>query len=286
MQRCAFLTLEDRSDFCIYDHLLFEPLARVGWQVQEIPWTAEVDDWSIFDAVVVRSTWDYQSDPQKFLSVLELIESQTRLFNSAAVCRWNLDKIYLQELESLGVPTVPTEWGTELDLALIDKALLRFSSQKLIVKPRIGANADDTYVLSSVEDESRRSALRVFSKQPFLLQPFLPSILECGEYSLFYFGGQLSHAILKQPAQGDFRVQEEHGGRITLVPAPEEIRAVADHAMSCVGESLLYGRVDVVRLAAGGAAVMELELIEPSLYFDQDREASERFVGAFLSMLR
>ena len=260
-------------------------MEKAGWFVEEVPWTADIEDWSMFDAVVIRSTWDYQSDPVRFMAVLDRIESQTLLFNSARVCRWNLDKIYLKDLHHQGVPIVPTEWGSELSAELAGSAMERFNRQKLIVKPRVGANADDTFILSTEGDASWRSAFSAFKRRPFLLQPFVASVVQTGEYSLFYFAGKHSHTILKQPAVGDFRVQEEHGGLITLAAAPDDIRAVADHAMRCAGESLLYGRADVVRLDSGSAAVMELELIEPSLYFDQDSEAPQRFVDAFLSML-
>lgn len=105
---CAFLTLEDRTGFYIYDHLLFEPLAKLGWSVVEIPWDRQDIEWRKFDAVVIRSTWDYQKTPEKFLSTLEAIERVTNLCNPVDICRWNLYKRYLRDLQAKGVPIVPT----------------------------------------------------------------------------------------------------------------------------------------------------------------------------------
>ena len=102
MARCAFLTLEEPLDFYIYDRLLVEPFAAAGWEVRELPWSEPAVDWSRFDAVIVRSTWDYQNHLEPFLQTLERIESQTRLFNSLAICQWNSNKRYLRDLEGRG----------------------------------------------------------------------------------------------------------------------------------------------------------------------------------------
>lgn len=284
MRRCAFLTLEDRGDFYIYDQLLFEPLAARGWSAQELPWSRSGVAWNQYDAVVIRSTWDYQDHLAQFLQVLETIEAQTRLFNSTAICRWNSHKQYLKDLELRGVPTVPTIFAGSLEEASLERAFSALRSERLVVKPAIGANADNAFVLDALQPATWSEALAVFAQRDLLMQPFLASIQTEGEFSLFYFGGRFSHAIQKVPAAGDFRVQEEHGASITPVNAAGEALQVGEQCMAALDQSLLYARVDLVRIATGQLAVMEVELIEPSLYFEHDDGAAERFAAAFVTM--
>ncbi|MGY8690993.1 MAG: hypothetical protein ACKVHP_25045 [Verrucomicrobiales bacterium] len=113
-----------------------------------------------------------------------------------------------------------------------------------------------------------------------MLQPFIPDVIATGEHSLFYFGGQFSHCVLKTPTTGDFRVQEEHGGLIeTAVPA-KDLLAAGQRVIDAIGTSLLYARVDLVRMPDGAPALMEVELIEPSLYFNYDDLSPVKFAEA------
>jgi glutathione synthase/RimK-type ligase-like ATP-grasp enzyme len=284
MRRCALLTLEDRDGFYIYDHLLFEPLAHRGWRAEEIAWSRPDVDWSSYDAVVIRSTWDYQNHIEVFLATLAGIEAQTRLFNPLSVCRWNSHKSYLRALAARGVPTVPALWEPRLDAEVLRRAAAHFECEQLIAKPCVGANADHTYRLAMADPAARNAALTAFADREVIVQPFVDSILDEGEYSLFYFGDEFSHAIRKRPAAGDFRVQEEHGGIIEAVTAPGELRQAAVQALAALEETLLYARIDFVTLADGSPALIEMELIEPSLYFDQCPQAPEHFAAVFERM--
>lgn len=286
MPSCAFLTLEDPTDFCIYDHLLVDPLGRLGWSVEEVPWDRPGVEWGFYDAVIIRSTWDYQSAPDAFLAALASIESATRLFNPASICRWNLDKRYLQNLSDKGVSIVPTSWLDRLTPAYIETAFTRSGGDRLVAKPLVGANADDTFVLLANDRGSWDAAIEVFGRRELMLQPFVDSVQSEGEYSLFYFAGALSHAIVKRPAEGDFRVQEEHGGIIVPVNASRDMIEAAGTAIGALDQTLLYARVDLVRLADGQPALMEMELIEPSLYFEQCAGSAENFAKAFVAMAR
>ena len=284
-RNCAFLTLEDRSGFCIYDHLLFAPLANVGWTAVEIPWNRPDVEWASFEAVIIRSTWDYQKTPGQFLSTLEAIEGVTTLYNPVAICRWNLNKRYLRDLQDRGVPIVPTYWLERLDEASLEALFSESAAPRLVAKPLVGANADDAFVLKSRETGSWVEALRIFADREVMVQPFVDSIVSEGEYSLFYFGGRLSHAIVKRPAAGDFRVQEEHGGIIAPVTPHEDLVRAGNQAIAAIGTTLLYARVDLVRLTSGQPALMEMELIEPSLYFDQDPNSAAIFAEEFTRMV-
>ncbi len=284
MKRVAFLTLENRGDFYVYDSLLFAPLEALGWHAEEVSWSRPGVPWDQYDAVVIRSTWDYQGRPADFLKTLERIDSVSRLFNPLSVCRWNMNKRYLRDLQGQGVGIVPSLWLESLHRPALEESFATLGSERVVVKPQIGANADDTFVVTVQAPASWDAPLRVFAQKPLIIQPFVNAVLEEGEYSLFYFGGHYSHAIRKRPAPGDFRVQEEHGGQISSAEPSRSMRALASKALQAVDAPLLYARVDVILGDQGIPWLMELELIEPSLYFEQCTEAPERFARAFESM--
>lgn len=284
MKQCAFLTLADRGEYTITDHLAIEPLRLLDWETIEVPWDAPGMDWARFDAVVIRSTWDYHEHAERYLAVLAKIESETQLFNPLSVCRWNLDKRYLRDLESRDVPIVPTIWLDRLDAARIPELFSELGRREIVVKPTVGANAHGAFVLRESDPAAWGPALTRLQERATLVQPFVNSVVEEGEVSLFYFGGVYSHAVLKTPRDGDFRVQEEHGGSVRTVSAAAGFEEAGRRALDAVPETLLYARVDLVRLADGTAAVMELELIEPSLYFTTDERAPRRFASALEMM--
>ena len=284
-RNCAFLTLEDRTGYYIYDHLLFDPLAKLGWLVEEIPWNRHNVEWRRFDAVVIRSTWDYQRVPEKFLSALEEIENVTKLYNPVDICRWNINKRYLRDLQSKGVPIVPTCWLEGLGQHAIESVFQTSAAKRLVAKPLIGANANDTFVLKFKDLESWNNAINVFADREVMLQPFIDSIQVEGEYSLFFFGGHYSHAVVKCPADGDYRVQEEHGGIICSINPAEDLIRAGTRAVEAIEKTLLYARVDLVRLKSGQPALIEMELIEPSLYFEYCPNSTEMFAAQFDRMV-
>lgn len=281
LRRCAFLSTDDLDGFVVYDQLAIPPLERRGWSVDTVSWRSRDVDWSAYEVVVIRSPWDYQSEPNAFLDVLAAIDrSPARLENALAVVRWNLAKTYLRQLEERGVRVVPTRWFDDWDGRSVAAAFDAFENDEIILKPTIGANADDTFRVRRDALARRTPELAArFRRRPHMAQPFVESVLRDGEISLFYFGGAYSHAVRKVPRAGDFRVQEEHGGRIHPYHADAALQAAAKAAIAGVGEPLLYARADFVA-HDGGFALMELELVEPSLYFDMDACAPERFAAA------
>ncbi|HSR69127.1 MAG TPA: hypothetical protein VLU25_14420 [Acidobacteriota bacterium] len=282
MKRCAFLTLSDAADFVIDDQLAYRPLRELGWQVEAVPWR-DSRAWDSFHAVVIRSPWDYQNDPEAFLAVLERIEnSRAQLFNSLDLVRWNLSKTYLRDLEARGVPIIPTCWLNRVEPGRIGDLFETVGNEQIVIKPVIGANADGAYRLD--RGALRRMGSEVesyYSQRPLMAQPFVRSVLEEGEYSLFYFNGQYSHAILKTPKDQDFRVQEEHGADIRSVLPEESILNAGRSTIEALPEPPLYARADYVRANHGsGFWLVELELIEPSLYLRMSPSAPARFAHA------
>ncbi len=279
MRRAAFLTLEDRGDYVIDDALAVAELGLRGWRVDEVPWRRDAD-WRSFDAVVIRTTWDYQRDLDGFLAKLAAIEATgARLANDLALVRWNARKTYLRDLAARGVPVVPTRWGEGLDADGVRG--LCASLGECVIKPVVSANADDTYrVAPGLADADAEGIAARFAARAWMAQPFVRSVVDEGERSAFYFGGAYSHAIVKVPRAGDFRVQEEHGGSITAVAPDAALRAAADRVMAALGPAPLQARVDLVRLDDGSLALMELEAIEPSLYFRAHPGAARNFADA------
>lgn len=274
--------MDDMAGYVSDDDLAIEPLTSLGWHVETVSWRDRNVDWSRFDLVVIRTTWDYQKYPDEFIATLERVDAATRLENSLDIVRWNIDKRYLRELENRGVRIVPTIWDGLYESIWFDQWLDEFKTDEIIIKPTVSATAQNTFRLREFDLRLEAS----FSDRSFMIQPFLTSIVDEGEYSLFFFSGDLSHAIRKAPEAGDFRVQEEHGGIITPFEPDAELLKAAQYAIDAVGKSLLYTRVDLVRAADGRLALMELELIEPALYLRTDAGAPARFARAIDALVK
>lgn len=279
MRKLCFLSMDSLDGYVSDDGLAISPLRELGWEVETISWRSKTADWNAYEAVIVRTPWDYQKDPANFIGVLrEIKSSKARLENPLSTIEWNLSKLYLKGLEEIGIRIVPTLWGEGF---LSDRSFRKwqayFSQEELIIKPLISATAEDTYRLNSFIPE----LTPVFAEKPFMVQPFMQGIIAEGEYSLFYFAGEYSHAILKSPKPEDFRVQEEHGGVISAVVPEHKLIKAAEKALAAIGKPLLYARADFVRDSKGEFCLMELELIEPALYLRMEEGAPARFAAAF-----
>ena len=278
MKRCAFLTLDDPGDFVIDDALAVAPLEALGWHVDTVPWTQTASSWSDWDAVVVRSTWDWFDAPDAFLATLRAIDAVTRLANPLPLMEWNLEKTYLRDVEVHGVAIVPTLWLAGFDEDARQRCRDHFAGAGFVLKPVVGANGEDAFLVRDARDEAR--ARERLGDRACMAQPFRASVLTEGEYSVFLFAGEISHAVLKRPAAGEFRSQEERGAGIERVVPDDALRAAARHAVHSLDPPPLYARADFVRGPTGGFELMELELMEPSLYLRTDADAPARFARA------
>ena len=280
-RRCAYLTMDDMSNFVADSDLSFAPMAELGWEVEMVPWRRDVD-WNDYDLVYICTPWDYQNDVTAFLGVLEAVErSSAKLVNSLKLVRWNLEKTYLRELEMRGADIVPSLFFDRFDADRVAACFSAHRSGRIVLKPVVGANADHIFVLSEPLSEDVIGELRqTYESRPFFVQPFIDSVQSEGEYSLFFFGGDYSHAILKKPRTGDFRTQEEHGADILSIEAPPALVETARFVVGVVSPQPVYVRADFVRDADERFLLMELELIEPSLYFRTDPGSARRFAQA------
>lgn len=222
--------------------------------------------------------WGYHLQPARWETLLAAWPDDVLLLNPAALLRWNSDKRYLNDLAAAGVPIVPTRFAGLANDAELAAARAEFGADELVVKPRISASARSTSRVAPADPAPNLADA--------MIQPFMPSVQDQGELSVFFFGGDLAHSVRKVAAPGDFRVQREYGGAFTLVEPSEAELSVACAAMAATPQQPFYARVDMVPDAAGQPRVMELELIEPDLYLDLAPDRGASFAAALAERLR
>ncbi len=287
MPGVAFVTYRQEPGITADDALAADALGLAGVTVTPAVWDDPGVDWSGFDAVVVRSTWDYHLKADQFQRWLRgFIASGARLWNPPGPVLWNTNKRYLLDLAGRGVNTVPTEYltgGAGPDLKAV---LARRGWDEAVVKPAVAVGSHDAWRTSraAAEADQARFAAQLGARD-VLVQRFMPEVVSGGEWSLVYLGGAYSHAVLKRPASGDFRVQEHLGGSSSPAEADRALIEQARSALDAVGEPLLYARVDGVE-RDGRLVLMELEIVEPSLFLGLAPGAGRRFAEAILRWLR
>ena len=215
-------------------------LEALGGEAEPAVWSDPAVDWASYDAVLIRSVWDYFVRHDEFLAWVAGVP--VPMWNPAHTIRWNSEKTYLRELEEAGVRTIPTAWGGEVPW---DDAIL---------KPTVAGGSLGL----------RRARKGEPVKPGWMAQPFLPDVVSAGELSLVFFDGEFSHAIRKTPAAGDIRVQPEHGGTVTPAQPTADELGDAERVLQAAGRDLLYARVDFV----GERLLIELEAIEPRFFFE------------------
>jgi len=264
------------------DHALEAALRARGATMETPAWDDPAVDWSAYDLVVPRTTWNYTERYPDFLAWAEAVGAVSRLVNPLSVIRWNTDKSYLA---ALPVPQAPTRFlpaGQRPDLAAWMDAL---GVRQALLKPVVGAGGYGSLRFSrSTVEAGEEHVARAPVDQ--LLQPYLPSVERFGEVSAIYFGGAFSHAVRKRPVPGSYLVQGEHGasdGPHVLSPAE---RALCEQTLAAAAarwpEPLAYARVDLLHDEAGAPLCNELELVEPSLFFRHDPASADRFAAVLM----
>jgi glutathione synthase/RimK-type ligase-like ATP-grasp enzyme len=292
MHRLALATSSKHPHLTEDDRLLVTPLQEHGLHAESAIWDDPHTDWSRFTAVVIRSCWDYHLKPTAFLEWIASLEAaRIPVFNSASLIRWNSDKLYLRDLQAKGIRVVPTFWPegheagsrTEHPFALRDQ-LRELGWHKAVIKPRISATAHRTQLVNADSADSGQTLFDELRRGPgVMVQKFIESVSSEGEWSVIFFGGTFSHAILKKPQAEDFRVQNDFGGTSQPADPPSHVLASATRAVQAV-EPIVYARVDGV-VDDTQFHLMELELIEPMLFLADHPEAANRFAGAIAQAL-
>jgi glutathione synthase/RimK-type ligase-like ATP-grasp enzyme len=256
-------------------HVEAEVLRSAGFEVSARPWTAP-GEMGPFDAVLPLVVWGYHERYDEWLALLDRFDAGgPKCINPPALLRWNSDKAYLAELDSRGVPTVHTITVDALDEHALREARDRFDCEQLVVKPPVSASATGTFLLAPGDSIPPEAGGR-----RMLVQPFMASIAREGEYSVMLFDGRFSHAILKTPRSGDFRVQPHLGGTERPCTAPDGAVDLALSALAAVPAEAVYARVDMVADEAGEYRIMELELIEPALWLQHASDGGAGFTSA------
>jgi glutathione synthase/RimK-type ligase-like ATP-grasp enzyme len=249
------------------DQPLADALATLGYHVEPNPWT-EIDPYAVVDAdpVILRSTWDYHRVPTMFAAWLDgMADSGRMLLNPAEVARGNIDKIYLQSLANDGIAIADTRWVVKPNAAGISAVLREEGWTRAVIKPRIAATAYGTFLIDA-ETLPSDDDLAPARASGALIQAYIPEIVERGEVAMIYAGGKFSHAVVRQAAEGEFRVQKDFGGAVVPCAPSADLLSFGARVMAQVPASCVYARVDMVETNRG-PLLMELELIEPELYF-------------------
>ncbi|WP_327086604.1 hypothetical protein OIE66_30305 [Nonomuraea sp. NBC_01738] len=271
MISCAYVTFDANAALDDERDVALAAWAEAGIEGTPVVWSDPGVDWSRFDAAVVRSVWDYTDRRAEFLRWAERVEGQTRLLNPAAILRGNTDKTYLRDLAA---PTVPTHWSAD-DLP---------HWPEYVVKPAISAGAKDTIrtadrAVAEAHARSLESAGRTA-----MIQPYLDMVEAEGETSLLYFNRRLSHAVRRTPMLTPGKSDADNARAVVREPAPDQVE-LAEKVLAAIPQALLYARVDLVRLADGAPAVIELELTEPYLYLRYTPSAPKDFALALRELV-
>ena len=250
-----------RSDAFEHDRMMEElrTTAPEGVTWHDLAWDDGRVDWASFDAVMIGTAWDYWDRQDAFLAKLDEIAAKTRLHNSPDLVRWNIHKSYLRDLETRGARLIPTLWLDEATPQAVAAAFDTLGTDDLVLKRQVGAGADGQHRL-------KRGDPVPTLPHPMMAQPFLSAILEEGEFSFIFIDGELSHALVKRAAEGDYRIQSTYGGTDHVIAPPADDIAQAKAMLAAIGPPPLYARVDMLRHADGNLMLMELEAIEPFLY--------------------
>lgn len=262
-------------------------LEQLGVECTVCIWNDPQVDWTAFDAVLIRTIWDYFEHYAAFLTWLDMLERLGVItINDTRTLRWNSDKRYLLELERQGVSVIPTQVAQGENL---QAALSSMSGRDVVVKPTVSGGAWHTVRGKVGTADFDQACTRLPKELDYLVQPFVPEIASNGEWSLMYFDGTYSHAVLKRPTAGDYRVQEQHGGSIVPATPDDAVVQAASKTLAATAalghRELAYARVDGV-VANGQFLVMELEVIEPSLFLTERPDAAERFARHLVERLQ
>lgn len=277
------MTCERLPDIHGDDRLVADALERRGFHVTAAAWNDAAVDWRQFGSVVIRSPWDYHVDHDRYAAWLRRCKTeQVNLWNPAAAVLANIDKRYIAGFADADVPIVPIEYVERGRSVSLRTLLERRNWPRAVVKPAVSASAYGTW-RTSIETAAadQRQLDDEVMRRSLLVQPFADEIVTTGEWSVVFFDGDYSHAVLKKPASGDFRVQEELGGHGEPRDPSAEIVEQARRVLSHAPGPLLYARVDGIE-RDGEFVLMELEINEPFLYIASSSGAANRFADAIV----
>ncbi len=269
------------------DSLVQHALERLGLKCNRVSWSDPSYDWSKSRYLLFRTTWDYFERLDEFQKWLNNVDAQTQLINPGPLIFWNLNKQYLLDLQTRGVNVVESSFVTRPKQRTLQEVAKEHGWKDLIIKPVVSGAAMDTHLIKSTQVAAYEGLFQeLLEKQPMIVQEAQDFVMAEGEFSLIVIGGKYSHAVKKVAKEGDFRVQDDFGGTVhDYEAAPDEI-AFAERAAANCEPPPLYARVDMIYDNQGRLAVMELELIEPELWFRNKPEAADLLATEIKNFLK
>ncbi|MBX9887278.1 MAG: hypothetical protein K2Y30_05005 [Flavobacteriaceae bacterium] len=284
--KIAILTCNQLPELTPQDQPLILELAKHSIEAIPVIWDNPNVNWSDFDYLVFRNTWDYFEKEVQFNTWLTKIEKLgIKTLNSIAIIKENKHKFYLREMEQQGVQILPTIFINKTsNLSL--KTLIPSTWKKAVIKPAFSAGSYQTEVFDITDSEIISLQYKVIAaEKELLLQEFIPEILSLGETSFIFFNKKFSHAVNKKPVEGDFRIQVQFGGKYTLVEPNSNLITQAQKIVNRFADDLLYARVDGI-IIDNQLHLMEVECIEPDLYLNLSDGATERFTQAIINSIQ
>lgn len=251
--------------------LLLDELVLAGFDVQEAAWDDSSIDWQKYDAAILRTTWNYVDNCSRFMRWLNRTSQLTMIYNSPQLVSWNIDKRYLFDLERQGIRIVPTI--NVNNRKSYNKAKEKYGNNP-VIKPYIGNSARG---IARILPES-------FSKgEPYLVQPYITEVTK-GVVSAVFFNNQLSHSIISIPPKNEYRTQPKYGTKDDIYSLSKAELAFCQNVLATLSDIPLYARVDFMT-DSRGALLLELELVEPYLFFEFSNSSAEKFVNEFRKLL-
>ncbi|MCW8869106.1 MAG: hypothetical protein OQK49_00255 [Proteobacteria bacterium] len=289
--KLALLTFSGLPQGDADDSHLVDAFKQLGVEIDWLIWD-HIEHPLKHDLAVIRSVWDYHKKPKLFIEVMQRLNEYMVVLNSPSVVRWNSEKSYLKDLQDAGLPMAETQWIDEMPAVDSLTELLKICDTDVwFLKPAIGADASGTLRFKADADGIQKAMTHLqqhLSHSTMMLQPFLPSVSDEGELSVIYMGDQLTHAVIKKPKTGDYRVQDTFGGvDFPYQLSPAEC-ALVDRCMAFLWHRFgvfTYARLDFLRNFSGQWVLNEVELIEPSLFFRHCPRAAQTFVDYILKQV-
>jgi glutathione synthase/RimK-type ligase-like ATP-grasp enzyme len=283
--KIALLTCQRLPNLTPADQLLIPELAKHKIQAKAVIWDDPTIIWTDYDYLIFRNTWDYYTKESQFnlwLATIKILGIKT--LNSIEIVEQNKHKFYLRELQNQNITIIPTifiEKTKRLNLAEI----MPSHWKKAVIKPAFSAGSylTEVFEVANIEEINQKYQT-IASEKDLLLQEFKTQIETEGETSFIFFNKEFSHAINKKPATGDFRIQVQFGGVYTSISPSADLIQQAQIIVNNFPNQLLYARVDGI-IINNKIQLMEVECIEPDLYFNYSEGSLQRFVNSILNLI-
>lgn len=275
------------NNILLEDDLVKKALENEGLRVTRLSWDDPDFDWSTTEYILFRTTWDYFERFSEFSTWLEKVNLQTKLINSEAIIRWNLDKHYLLDLQQKGIHICESYFIEKNEKTSLKEIVSKYKLDNFVLKPCISGGGSHTYKITpNTVEEHEDLFKKLIKEKAFIVQPFQQNIVKKGEISLVLIHGKFTHAVLKVAKTGDFRVQDGFGGTVhNYTPTSEEI-LFAEKTIQACNEMPIYARVDMFTDNDNKLAIAELELIEPELWFRNHPEAANTLSKSIKQLIK